>query len=131
MVDNCVSSLLDMSPLGMTLERARLAVGKPAGRALIYFFLCLRLAFVFVLGFFAFVQPVTVIGVLSCISAPFCPSNAVGIFSVLLHKLPLAARAESEPSGSVSSKLPTGASGTVAKVLLVIPALLMNVSPCR
>ena len=50
---------------------------------------------------------------------------------VRVHRLPLAASAESLPSGSVSSKLVTGWSGTVWNVLLVIPALLMNVSPCR
>ena len=62
---------------------------------------------------------------------PFCAVNAVGIISLLLQRFPLAASAEYLPSGSVSSKLPTGASGTVRNVLLVIPALLMNVSPCR
>jgi len=35
------------------------------------------------------------------------------------------------PSGDVSSKLTTGASGIVRNVLLVIPALSMNVSPCK
>src|ERR1700722_230670 len=50
---------------------------------------------------------------------------------VTAHRLPLAARAEYLPSGSVSSKLPIGWSGTAANVLLVMPALLMNVSPCR
>ena len=47
------------------------------------------------------------------------------------QRLPLAARAEYLPSGSVSSKLVTGWSGTVLNVLLVIPALLMNVLPVR
>ena len=57
--------------------------------------------------------------------------KAIGIFSLLVQRLPFAASAESGPSGSVSSKLPIGASGTVRNVRLVIPFLLMNVSPCR
>ena len=47
------------------------------------------------------------------------------------HRLPFAARAEYLPSGSVISKLVTGWSGTVWKVLEVIPALLMNVEATR
>ena len=48
---------------------------------------------------------------------------------VSAQRFPFAASAEYWPSGSVSSKLPTGTSGTVLNVLDVIPALLMNV--CR
>jgi len=48
-----------------------------------------------------------------------------------LHRLPLAASAEYGPSGSVSSKLVTGWSGTVLNVELVIPAGLMYVLPVR
>ena len=50
---------------------------------------------------------------------------------VSAHRFPFAASAEYLPSGNVSSKLPTGASGTVLNVLDVIPALLMNVVPTR
>ena len=78
-----------------------------------------------------FAQPVTPIGVDCLMTAPFCATNRVGIVSLLLQRFPFAARAEYLPSGSVSWKLPTGASGTVLNVLLVMPALLMNVSPCR
>ena len=63
-------------------------------------------------------------------TAPFCAVNAVGIFRALLQRFPFAANAEFLPCGSFSSKLPTGTSGNVRNVLLVIPALLMNVSPC-
>src|SRR6202035_4431032 len=83
----------------------------------------------FFLTFFA--QPVTLIGVDCLIVAPFCAVNAVGIFSVSLHRLPGAANAENLPWGSVSSNVPTGASGTVRNVLLVTPWGLMNVSACN
>ena len=114
------------------------------------------------LAFFALAQPVTLIGVFSWITAPFCAVKAVGISSdedsvsrtlrvtvfvwplavsftlcltravlVGLHRFPFAASAENDPSGSVSSNVPTGTSGIVWKVELVIPALLMNVSECR
>ncbi len=76
-------------------------------------------------------QPVTAIFVLVLISAPFCPTNSVGIASFSLQKLPFAASAENGPCGSVSSNVPTGTSGTVLNVELVIPALLMNVEPTR
>src|ERR1039457_2657071 len=79
----------------------------------------------------ALLQPPTLLFVLWWISAPFWPTNAVGIASLLVQRLPLAARAENLPSGSVSSNVPTGTSGTVLNVLLVIPALLMNVVPTR
>src|SRR5580693_5088628 len=81
-------------------------------------------------AFFALGQPVRRIGVDRLIVAPFCATSMVGIASLLLHRFPFAARAEYLPSGNVSSKLPTGASGIAWNVLLVIPALLMNVSPC-
>jgi hypothetical protein len=91
--------------------------------------------FAFFLGFFftclCFGHPVTLIGVDCLIVAPFCAVNAVGIFNVLLHRFVFAANAEYLPCGNVSSNVPTGASGTVRNVLLVIPALLMNVSACN
>jgi len=74
---------------------------------------------------------VTVIGVLWRIPMLSWAMNSVGIASLLLQRLPLAASAENVPSGSVSSNVPTGTSGTVLNVLLVIPALLMNVAPTR
>jgi hypothetical protein len=77
----------------------------------------------------AFGHPVTVIFVVSWICRPFWAVNAVGIASLLLHRFPLAASAEYGFSGKVSSNVPTGTSGTVLNVLLVIPALLMNVVP--
>ena len=43
----------------------------------------------------------------------------------------VAASALNGPSGSFNSKLVIGTSGTLRNVLLVIPALLMNVSPCK
>ena len=52
----------------------------------------------------------------------------MGIVSFALHRFPFAASAEYGPWGKVSSKLPTGWSGTALNVLLVMPALLMNVS---
>src|SRR5580693_5984588 len=60
-----------------------------------------------VFAFFAlcFGQPVVVIGVVWCSSAPFCALNAVGIFKVLWQRLPFAASAEYGPCGSFSSKL--------------------------
>jgi hypothetical protein len=79
----------------------------------------------------ALAQPVAVIFVDVWITAPFCPRNAVGIASFDLHRLPFAASAENLPCGSVSSKVPTGTSGTVLNVLLVIPAFEMNVEPTR
>src|SRR6185437_208277 len=91
-----------------------------------FFVLCFAFFAFFVLG-----QPVTLIGVDCLMTIPFCASNRVGIFSLVLQRFPLAASAEYLPCGSVSSKLPTGASGTVWNVLLVMPALLMNVSPCK
>src|SRR5665213_1464455 len=93
-------------------------------------FLPFALPFFFV-AFLCFGQPVTAIFVLSWISAPFCPTKAVGIASFDLQRVPLAARAEYLPSGSVNSKLPTGTSGTVLNVELVIPAFEMNVVPTR
>ncbi len=77
-------------------------------------------------------QSVVVMGVVCLMVAPFWAVKTVGIFSLVAQRFPFgAASAEYGPWGSVSSKLvPTGWSGTVANVLLVIP-LLMNVSPCR
>ena len=86
-------------------------------------FLCL---FVLCLG-----QFVTVIGVFWLCLIPFAAMNDVGICSLVVQRFPLAASAESGPWGSVSSNTPTGTSGTVCNVLLVIPVLLMNVSACR
>ena len=76
-------------------------------------------------------QPVTLIGVDWCMADPFCAVKAVGIFNVLAHRLPFAARALKAPSGSLSSNDPIGTSGTDLNVLLVIPAFDMNVSPCN
>src|SRR5271167_55442 len=74
-------------------------------------------------------QPVATIFVDCLSTAPFWPTNSLGIVSLLVHRFPFAASAEYLPSGSVSSKLLNGASGTVLNVVLVIPALLMNVAP--
>ena len=74
------------------------------------------LPFFFVV-FLCFAQPVTAIFVLWLILAPFWATNAVGIASFVLQRLPLAASAEYLPSGRLSSKLPTGTSGTVLNVL--------------
>ena len=71
------------------------------------------------------------IGVDWLILIPLAAMKAVGIFSLLVQRFPLAARAESGPWGSVSSNVPTGTSGTWRRVLLVIPFLLMNVSACN
>ena len=73
----------------------------------------------------------TAIFVLWWITAPFCATNSVGIFSLLwaAQRFPFAASAEYGPSGRYSSNVLTGTSGTVLNVLLVIPALLMNVLP--
>src|ERR1700728_1408643 len=78
-------------------------------------------------------QPVTWICVLCLKTAPFWATNLVGIFSFArdLQRLPFAASAEYLPSGRYNSKVPTGTSGTVLNVLLVMPALLMNVVPVR
>src|SRR6185437_3063149 len=103
------------------LRAARLGVGQR--RFLPFFFalraLCLR-------------QPVGEIWVLVWMTAPFCATNEVGIVSfVVVQRFLLAANAESWPWGRSSSKVPTGTSGIVLKVLLVMPALLMNVEPIR
>ena len=66
-----------------------------------------------------------------CVVCPFCAVKVVGMVSFVLQRLPFAASAEFGPWGSVSLKLVTGWSGMVRNVLLVIPCLLMNVSPCR
>ncbi len=74
--------------------------------------------------------------------APFWALMVVGIVRVVLQKLCLAfagrllVRAECGPMGSFNSKLEIGASGTEAKVLVVMPlAMLMfpttsRVTPC-
>src|SRR5476649_2054401 len=83
-------------------------------------------------AFLAFlVQPVTLIFVFCLSFRPFWARNSVGITSLLLHRLPLAARAENLPWGRVSSKVEKGVSGTVLKVVLVMPCLLMNVVPTK
>src|SRR3977135_3508402 len=76
-------------------------------------------------------HPVTVIGVDRWMLAPFCAMNDVGIFKLLLQRFPFAASAELRPCGRYSSKLLIGTSGTWLNVELVMPALLMNVSPIR
>ena len=70
-------------------------------------------------------------GVFWCMVLPFCAVMIVGICRCVLQRLPFAASAEYLPCGSVSWKVVTGWSGTVRNVELVIPFLLMNVSPCR
>src|SRR6202035_2619357 len=95
------------------------------------FFLCLVFFVACLVFFLCLAQPVTLMGVLCLIVAPFCAVNAVGIFSVSLHRLPGAASAENLPWGRISSNVPTGASGTVRNVLLVTPCGLMNVSACN
>ena len=76
-----------------------------------------------------FGQPVTSMLVFWLSVAPFCARNCTGIRSGWAHRLPFAPKAEYLPSGRVSSKLLKGLSGTVLKVVLVTPALLMNVVP--
>jgi hypothetical protein len=44
---------------------------------------------------------------------------------LVVQRLRLAARAEYLPCGRISSKVPTGTSGTVLKAVLVTPAWLM------
>ncbi len=119
------SLLIPRSGSGLPLgaKRGERARGAPAPLFL--------LGFALALGFFAFGQLVTPIFVDCLICSPFCAVNIVGIASFDLHRFPLAASAEFGPCGRFSSKLATGWSGTVRNVELVIPALLMNVSPCR
>jgi hypothetical protein len=88
-------------------------------------FLCL-LALPLFLG-----QPVALTGVDCLICIPLAPTNVVGMMSFEVQRFPFAASAESGPCGRCSSNVPIGTSGIVRNVLLVIPALLMNVSPCR
>ena len=76
-------------------------------------------------------QPVTATFVVWLSRAPFCPTNSVGIDSLLVQRFPIAASAEYGPWGSISSKLETGWSGTVLNVLEVTPVLLMKVLPTR
>jgi hypothetical protein len=59
--------------------------------------------------------------------------KVVGITSLLwdLHRFPFAASAEYLPSGRYNSNVLTGTSGTVLNVVLVIPALLINVVPVK
>ena len=73
----------------------------------------------------------TAIFVDSWISAPFWATIAVGIARLDVQRFPFAASAEYVPSGRYSSKSSKGTSGTVLNVVLVIPALLMNVAPTR
>jgi hypothetical protein len=62
----------------------------------------------------------------------FCGAlRADGMRSLAVQRSPVAASAEFGPCGSVSSNVPTGTSGMVRNVELVIPSGLMNVSPCR
>src|SRR4029077_11272814 len=81
-------------------------------------------------AFFAFLglgQPVTEILVFCLTCTPFCPVSMVGMTSFAPQRLPwalagrLVVSAECGLSGSFSSKLVIGASGTPAKVLLVMP----------
>ena len=55
-------------------------------------------------------------------TAPFCASNSVGIFSVLFAEVPVGGEGGDCPLGRLSSKLVTGTSGTVLNVEVVIPA---------
>jgi hypothetical protein len=89
------------------------------------------LAFAAFFAFLAWGQPVTWIGVLSFNCAPSCAINEDGNLNLCLQRSPFAASAEYGPSGRDSSKLVTCTSGTFVNVELVIPALLMNVSPTR
>src|SRR5277367_6629552 len=74
-------------------------------------------------------HPLTPIGVSSLIWAPSEEVNSIGIFSLLVHRLPFAANSENGPDGTDTSTVSNGASGTVLKVALVTPVLLMKVSP--
>src|SRR5277367_6061719 len=80
-----------------------------------------------------FLQPVTVTGVSWLRVAPFCPTKSEGIFNppLTVHRFPFAASAEYFPSGNVSVNVLKGWSGTVLNVVLVTPALLMNVVPTK
>src|ERR1700730_16957770 len=114
------------------------------------FFLALALTlflFFFFVFFLAFGQPRSAIFVLCLITAPFWPVIVVGISSLAaaLQRLYLAlagrltVSAECGPSGRLSSKLVIGTSGTLAKVLLVMPLAMWTLpvrstrtpSPCR
>src|SRR6202521_4588874 len=93
----------------------------------------------------AFPQPVTAILVVCLMTAPFWPVMVVGMVSDWPHMLPfalagrLAASPECGPSGSLISNTPMGASGTLAKVLEVMPCLMsmlpvsctVTPPPCR
>lgn len=112
-----------MVPQGASSQQPETKVGLTVSG---YFLWC----FVF-LGVVCLVQCVVVMCVVWCIVVPFWAVNVVGMFSLWVHRLPFAASAEFGPWGSVSSNVPTGSSGIAGKVELVIPFLLMNVSPCR
>src|ERR1700720_414217 len=75
-------------------------------------------------------HPETEIFVFCLITLPFCAVIAVGMTSDCLHRLPFAVSAEFGPVGSLSSKLDTGTSGTVAKLEVVMP-FVMFVLPTR
>ncbi len=58
------------------------------------FFPCVFLCADFLCGFLLLPQPVTAIFVLVLISAPFCPTNSVGIASFVLQRFVFAPSAE-------------------------------------
>ena len=74
-------------------------------------------------------QPVTSMWVSWLISAPFWRDEFCRHREFALAEVAVRCQGGVLALGEVSSKLPKGTSGTVLNVLLVIPALLMNVSP--
>src|SRR5437879_288142 len=75
-------------------------------------------------------QPAAAIRVLCAIRAPFWPVIVVGMISGWAHMFPFAVSSECGPLGSVSEKLDTGTSGSVANVVVVMPPLI-SVLPTR
>ena len=75
-------------------------------------------------------QPVTLIGVLRCRRAPFCPTIVVGIVSAPPHRPLLAESAECGPSGRSRTNFVIGTSGTAlnADVMPLAPKV---TSPLR
>ena len=142
-----------LSFLGSSLVWSAVDSGDGSGRG--HLFVGCVCFFVFCL---CFVHPVILIGVFWWVLVPFWLVNVVGMVSVVVtvlwvvlwclwvwvvvflccvvvcvsvQRLVFAASALVGPCGSVSWKLVTGWSGTARNVELVIPVLLMNVSPCR